>query len=140
MGNKNLEDKIDDAIAELVEGVCLEILKHGWTIADRLFKIASWTLMVGAIGLLYDKMQNNELLVTNYFLIALLFIGVLTSIMNGMIYCQDKMVGKFNKLSHGWYLFTMMAVGCVIMLVGFFVVLPAITSGIKAILETFSNG
>ena len=139
MNDRDIEEKIDDASASVVGCVWYGLLDHGWSIADRLFKIASWTLIVGAFQALYQETNIASLEIVANILFVVLLVGVGTTVMNVMLYFQDKASEKIPfQLSVGWRMVIMLGVNIGLILLGFYLILPAIISSVTQILAALS--
>ena len=115
------------------------LLKHGWSIADQLFKIASWTMLVGALKALYQQTNIFSLEIIANVLLFVLLLGVITTVINVMIYFQDKASEKVSfQLSMGWRVFIMLFVNVLLILLGLYVILPAIILSVTQILDALS--
>jgi len=95
----DIEDRIDDATEALFGYVWRVIRAHGWSIADRIFKIATWTMVVGAVQALYRQTDFVSLQIIANFLFVVLLLGIAVTIMNVMVFFQDQAAWKFD-ISH----------------------------------------
>ena len=139
MRDHDIEEKVDDAIAGVFERVWYGLLDHGWSIADRLFKIASWTVLVGTLKAFSQETKTVNLEIIANTLLAVLFLGVVVTVMNVMIHFQDKASEKIpRQLSLDWRMVIMLLVNSGLILLGIFLILPAIISSVTQILDAVS--
>ncbi|PIW28408.1 MAG: hypothetical protein COW30_07535 [Rhodospirillales bacterium CG15_BIG_FIL_POST_REV_8_21_14_020_66_15] len=130
---------LEDKFAEIVEAIWLEVLAHGWNVADRLFKVAGWTLLIGAIEALYQKTDLIGLRSVEFALVAILFIAVFTSVMNAMIHYQDRASERLpENLGYGWRLLIMVGVNIVLVAGGMMLAIPAIIAAVGVVLEALN--
>ena len=139
MHDQDLENKITDTAFGVLEFAFWGLLNHGWSIADCLFKIASWTFVVGAIEALYQKTDIPELQIIAQILFILLMLGIATTVMNVMIYCHNRAEEKFEpQLPTGWYIAIMAVVSLGLIWLGLYLILPAIVSSATKVLSVIS--
>lgn len=139
MRDRDIEDRIDDA-TEVFFGYVWRIIRvHGWSITDRIFKITTWTMIIGAIQALYRQTEFESLQVIANILLVVLLLGVAVTIMNVMIFFQDQAAWKFRFLtSPGWRILVMMGVSALLIILGFMLVFPAIVVGVDQVLSALS--
>lgn len=139
MGNRDIEDRIDNATEAFFGYVWRIIRVHGWSIADRIFKITTWITVVGAIQALYRHTEFESLQVVANILFVVLLLGVAITIVNVMIFFQDQAAWKFQFLtSPGWRIFFMIGVSALLIVLGFMLVFPAIVVGVDQVLNALS--
>ena len=92
-------------------------------------------MIVGTIQALYQKTNISSLETIANILKILLFLGVAVTVLNAMIYFQDKASEKISfQLSMGWRVFIMLFVNVLLILLGLYVILPAIILSVTEIL------
>ncbi|MCY3874150.1 MAG: hypothetical protein OXF88_07655 [Rhodobacteraceae bacterium] len=139
MCDRDIEDRIDDAIEAFFGYVWHLIRVHGWSIADRIFKITTWTMVVGAIRALYRQTKFESLQIIANGLFFVLWLGVAVTVINVMVFFQDQAAWKFQFLvSSGWRMFIMMGVTVLLMVLGFMFVFPAIVLSVDQVLSALS--
>ena len=139
MDNRDIEDRIDDATASIFGYIWSVILEHGWSIADRIFKIVAWTVAVGVIQALYSKTKIESLEVIANVLFVVLLLGIAVSIMNVMIYFQDQAAGKFRfPVSPGMRILVTLGISALLIVLGFMLFLPAFLLGVDQVLTALS--
>jgi uncharacterized membrane protein YesL len=131
---------LEDRFAETIEWLWLETLAHGWNVADRIFKITGWALLIGAIEALHQKSQIEELRYIVISLIVLMFIAAVASVMNAMIHYQEKAFNRLpGSISEGWRILIMLGVNTFLIIAGTMITLPALIAAVGIILKALSN-
>ena len=135
----DLEDRIDDAAESFFGGLWRIIRVHGWSIADRIFKITAWTMLVGVIQALYRETELEGLQVIANVLFVVLLLGVAITIMNVMIFFQDQASEKILFLaSAGWRFLVMLGISALLIVLGFMLILPTFIVGVDQVLTALS--
>ena len=139
MRDRDIEGRIDDETEALFGYVWRIIRAYGWSIADRIFKFTTWTMVVGAIQALYRQTGFEGLQVIANFLFAVLLLGIAVTIMNVMVFFQDQAAWKFQLLtSSGWRIIAIVGISALLIVFGFMLVFPAIVVGVDQILSALS--
>ena len=139
MCDHDLEDRIDDATESFFGGLWRIIRVHGWSIADRTFKITTWTMLVGAIQALSRETELEGLQVIANVLFVVLLLGVAITIMNVMIFFQDQASEKITILtSAGWRFLVMLGISTLLIVLGFMLILPTLMIGVDQVLSALS--
>ena len=139
MRHLEIEEKIEEKIEAFFRSAWYGLLAHGWSISDRIFKIAAWTLVVGALQALAQQTENSVIQITAWVLLLVLFMGVVTTIFNVMIYFQDQAAERLGlRVSSGWRLFIMLTVSAGLSILGIMVLLPLVATAITEVLNAYS--
>ena len=139
MRHLEIEEKIEDKIEAFFRSALHGLLAHGWSISDRIFKIAAWTLVAGALQALAQQTENSVIRITAWVLLLVLFMGVVTTILNVMIYFQDLAAKRLGlRVSAGWRLFIMLTVSAGLSILGIMVLLPLVATAITEVLNAYS--
>ena len=137
--DRDIEDGIDDAIEAFFGYIWNVIRLHGWSIADRIFKITTWTMAVGAIQALHRQTEFESLQIIANILLVVLLSGIAVTVMNVMTFFQDQAAWKLQFLvSPGWRMLIMMGVSTLLIVLWFMLVLPAIVLSIDQVLSALS--
>ena len=140
MQDLEIEEKIEEKIEAFFRSAWYGLLAHGWSISDRIFKIAAWTLVVGALQALAQQTENSVIQITAWVLLLVLFMGVVTTILNVMIYFQDQAGERLGlQISPGWRLLIMLTVSTVLSVLGIMVLLPLVATAITQVLDAYST-
>ncbi len=140
MDRPDLEQRIDNAMFGLLSAIWSGTLEFGWPVADRAFRLTTWTIAIGALQGLQQKSGSEELRYTVLVLLLLLFIAIFVSVINALRLLTDRASEHFGaRLSSGWSLGLTAIFTLTVVPVGIDLVLPTVARSVVVILEAISR-
>lgn len=134
----DLETRVDGAIAKAVKGTFSFVGHYAWDVADKTFRLLSWTLLIGVLAALQRKTGNETLHVAIITLVILVVLATLAVTFSAALHLQDSVLDRWVIGKKDTTLIRMAVGLCTIVVILFpllYIVLPFLSSVFFTLLQ-----